>query len=106
MAAYRFPLSDRAHAPEALPGLGRLPAKLPVMCAGEHVCIAELQGNAYVCNLSAEYDQKLRSGKLEPIFVYEPPFIETNLSDDVARELISILLVGASRKGTDLNSPD
>jgi hypothetical protein len=97
MAVYRFPLSSGAGERVHSPRFFDLPPVVSVMHAGEVVCDAQLETDAYVCDLSEEYAAKLSSGKLDQVFVYEPPFVGEDTDEMIRRELVSILLVGAPR---------
>lgn len=96
MAVYRFPLSLGVD--ESFYRSPDLPSFVSVMHAGESIAEAKLEGDAYVCDLSEEYAAKLGSGKLGPVFVYEPPLVDGETENDVQRELVSILLIGSSRR--------
>ena len=97
MAVYRFPLSRGAADLDL-----NLPLTISVMHAGERICEARLDGDAYECDLSREYFSKLTMGRLEQVFVYEPPLIDLRPDPETRRELVSILLVNARRvPGTD-----
>jgi hypothetical protein len=101
MAVYRFPLSSGVDEPANAPGSFDLPAVISVMHAGERVCDAQLERGAYICDLPDDYAAKLSSGKLDQVFVYEPPLVGNDLSPETRRELVSILLI-AARKGPDI----
>lgn len=98
MAVYRFSLSAGAGECSHAGQPPDLPPEIHVMYAGECVGNAELAREGYVCDLPDEFAAKLQAGKLEQMFVYEPPLVGGDPDEDVERELVSILLVSASRK--------
>jgi hypothetical protein len=95
MAVYRFPLSSGGSV--SGPASPSLPRHVSVMHAGERICEARLEENAYVCDLPDEYAAKLIAGKLDQVFVFEPPIVNGEVGKEVERELVSILLVAARR---------
>lgn len=97
MAVYSFRLTDRVRASCVHSGAGKLPREVRVMHAGECVCNARLEDDAYTCELPHEYIKKLTAAKLDQVFVFEPPLTEKDLDENVARELVSILLVASPR---------
>jgi hypothetical protein len=97
MAVYRFPLSSGVGERVHVSRFFDLPSVVSIMHAGEVICDAELETDAYVCDLSEEYAAKLSSGKLDHVFVYEPPLVGKDADEKIRRELVSILLVGAPR---------
>lgn len=99
MTVHRFPLFSGVGEPVAASATCELPLVVSVMCAGEQICEAHLEAGAYKCDLPDEYAAKLKSGKLDQVFVYEPPFTGEAFDDHARQELVSILLVGASRTG-------
>lgn len=100
MGIYRFPLSSGVGERASVPDPGSLPPVVSVMYAGEFVCDAYLEQDAYLCELPEEYLAKLESGRIDQVFVYEPPLIGSHAEQGTRRELVSILLVGVARKGS------
>lgn len=95
MATYFFPLrGDSAHVPTT--DLDQIPNTLAVMHAGELVCEAHFNDGSYSCELPPAVAARFDEGKLEQIFVYEPPITTRDHAADTVRELVSILLVPAA----------
>ncbi|MCC6327527.1 MAG: hypothetical protein IT174_03350 [Acidobacteria bacterium] len=102
MAVYRFSLLSGGCAPELLTDITCLPSALDVMYAGECVSEARFDDDGYICDLPDEYLEKIEDGKLDAIFVVEPPFDADRTAMALKHELVSILLVSVPRKGPDL----
>jgi len=98
MAVYRFSLVSGEGPPDLSEGVNGLPPVLQVMYAGECIADAILDNDGYECDLPEEYLAKIALGKLEPIFVVEPPIGDGLENRVTEHEFVSILLVGIPRR--------